>query len=264
MELYDMFYLNSVLIVIILFGLILMADELGLRLGTRRREQIDNDLKSHTAAIQGGVVGLLALILGFTFNMSIQRYDSRAGAEVAEANAIGTAMLRASLLPDRFADPAREAMSDYTTLRIRGSHADLTDIEARRDLLRETQDAQLRVWNIGIDAADLDPNPVRTGYFLTAVNDMIDAQGARNDVLDRHVPPAIFYLLFIIFVAAGALVGYSSGLGQRQSRVPALILNLLICLLVFIVIDLDRPRRGLIQVKQDSMEALLPSDNHDT
>jgi len=54
------------------------------------------------------------------------------------------------------------------------------------------------------------------------------------------------------------LIGYTSGLGRKNPRVPAIILSLLICLLVFIIIDLDRPRRGVIQVKQDSMEALTP------
>ncbi len=252
-----MYYLNSLVIVIVLFVLIVAADEVGLRIGGFYQRNTDEDLKSHTSAIQGGVIGMLALILGFTFNMSIQRYDSRAGAEVAEANAIGTAELRAELLPDPYAGEAQAAIDDYIDLRVRSSHVDLTRRDERRALTGETRAMQQRIWDIGIRAAEANPNPVKTGYFLTSVNDMIDAQGARLDVLERHVPPAIFYLLFLFFIATGGLIGYSSGLGQRRSRVPALILNLLICLLVFIIIDLDRPRRGLIQVKQDSMEALV-------
>ena len=251
-----MYELNSIVIAVLLFGLIIFAHEFGLRIGGYFLEKTDSDVKSQTSAIQGGILGMLALILGFTFNMSIQRYDSRSSAEVEEANAIGTAQLRAALLPDPFSDRARRAITEYIDLRLESSHVDLTRRETRKALNAQTGALQQRIWDIGVAAADEAPNPVKTGYFLTSVNDMIDAQGARLDVLNRHVPPAIFYLLFIFFIATGGLIGYSSGLGQRRSRAPALILNMLICLMVFIIIDLDRPRRGVIEVRQDSMEAL--------
>ncbi|NJB84971.1 uncharacterized protein YqgC (DUF456 family) [Lewinella marina] len=251
-----MYHLNSLIIVAILFVLIVAADVVGLYLGQRARDKSDNDVKSQTSAIQGGIIGMLALILGFTFNMSIQRYDTRAGAEVEEANAIGTAELRAALLPEPYHGQAAAAIDEYIELRLESSHMDLTRVEERKALNDRTSQLQQRIWDIGVAAADASPSPVRSGYFLTSVNDMIDAQGRRLDVLNRHVPPAIFYLLFVFFIATGGLIGYSTGLGQRRSRVPALVLNLLICLLVFIIIDLDRPRRGIIEVKQDSMEAL--------
>ncbi len=251
-----MYNLNSVLIVGLLFALIVVAHEFGLRLGNYRLAHSDSDVKSQTSAIQGSVLGLLALILGFTFSMSIQRYDQRSGAEVAEANAIGTAELRTALLPAPFDGQAQAAIDAYIELRLRSATVDLTHRDERRALNVETTQLQQRIWDIGVAAAEVNPNPVKTGYFLTAVNDLIDAYGSRLDALQRHVPPAIFYLLFIFFIATGSLIGYSSGLGHRRSRAPALILTLLICLLVFIIIDLDRPRRGIIQVRQDSMEAL--------
>lgn len=87
-----MYYFNSIFIAIILFVIIIIANEIGMRLGEYKQGQSNSDIKSQTTAIQGGILGLLALILGFTFNMSIQRFDNRAAAEVAEANAIGTAL----------------------------------------------------------------------------------------------------------------------------------------------------------------------------
>lgn len=251
-----MYSLNSILIAVLLFALIVLAHELGLRLGNWRLAHSDSDVKSQTSAIQGGVLGLLALILGFTFSMSIQRYDERSGAEVNEANAIGTAELRTALLPSPYDVQAQTAIDEYIDLRLRSSTVDLTHREQRKALNQETTALQQRIWDIGVVAADANPNPVKTGYFLQATNEMIDAYGSRLDALQRHVPPAIFYLLFVFFISTGVLIGYSSGLGQRRSRVPALVLTLLICLLVFIIIDLDRPRRGVIQVRQDSMEAL--------
>ena len=80
-----MYSYHSILIATVLFALIVIANELGMRLGEYYESKSDEDTKSQTTAIQGGIIGLLALILGFTFNMSIQRYDRRAAAEIAES-----------------------------------------------------------------------------------------------------------------------------------------------------------------------------------
>ena len=251
-----MYFFNSIVIAVLLFLLILLANEGGLRLGQYFANKSDDDVKSQTTAIQGGIIGLLALILGFSFSMSLGRFDDRAAAEVAEANAIGTALLRTELLPAPFDTQATTLLHEYIDLRLRISDTDLTQVDLRRALNQKTGALQQRIWNVGLAAADDVPNPVITGYFITAINDMIDAQGFRNDQLVRHVPPVIFYLMFIIFISASALTGYAGGLGRRSQRIPGLVLSFLICLVVFIIIDLDRPRRGIIQVRQDSMEAL--------
>ena len=252
-----MYELPTPLIAGLLFLAIVLANEAGLRIGDYFQNKSDDDIKTQTTSIQGGIIGLLALILGFSFNMALTRYDDRAGAEIREANAIGTALLRIDLLPDGYAVKAHRLMDDYIRLRLKINHTDLTDNKIRRQLNRQTSALQQQIWDTGLAAAEQAPNPVRTGYFIQALNEVIDAQGARNDVLSRHIPPAIYYLLFLIFIATSALIGYSSGLGRRTSRTPALILGLLISLMIFIIIDLDRPRRGVIEVKQDSMEALL-------
>ncbi|WP_206340683.1 hypothetical protein [Flavimarina sp. Hel_I_48] len=249
--------MNSILIALILFIVIVIANELGMRLGQYHETQSNSDIKSQTTAIQGGILGLLALILGFTFNMSLQRFDNRAAAEVAEANAIGTALLRTSLLPDPYNVQEEGFINEYINLRLAENKTDLTQKKLRATYHKKVQHLQQQIWDTAINAADEAPNPVKTGYFVQAVNDMIDAQGYRTDQLERHVPPAIFYLLFVIFIATGALIGYATGLGKRTSRTPALVLSFLISLLVFIIVDLDRPRRGIIQVKQDSMENLI-------
>lgn len=252
-----MYYFNSIFIALILFVVIVIANEIGMRLGEYKENQSNSDMKSQTTAIQGGILGLLALILGFTFNMSIQRFDNRAAAEVAEANAIGTALLRTSLLPAPYDIQEKKLIKNYINLRLAENKTDLTQKDIRKEYSNQVGDLQQQIWNMAIDVADQAPNPVKTGYFVQAVNDMIDAQGFRTDQLERHIPPAIFYLLFVIFIATGALIGYATGMGKRTSRTPALVLSFLISLLVFIIIDLDRPRRGIIQVKQDSMENLI-------
>lgn len=257
-----MFQLNSIIITIILFFLIVGANEIGLRIGEYYENKSGDDTKSQTTAIQGGIIGMLALILGFTFSMAVQRFDNRAAAEIAEANAIGTAILRTNLLPEPKNKEAEKLIEDYIRNRLKVNQTDLTDNDIRNEFQKSTLKIQQAIWDLGIEAAKQDPNPVTSGLFISSVNDMIDMQGKRNDQLRRQVPPAIFYLLFVIFIATGGLTGYASGLGKKSSRLPSIVLSFLICLMVFIIIDLDRPRRGTIQVKQDSMKELTPVEEY--
>src|ERR1700743_1831780 len=61
---------------------------------------------------------LLGLIIGFSFSMAISRYDQRKNYEEAEANAIGTEILRADFLPSADAANVRKLLAEYTGLRI--------------------------------------------------------------------------------------------------------------------------------------------------
>jgi hypothetical protein len=109
------------------------------------------------------------------------------------------------------------------------------------------------LWALAVRAAAETPNPVTTGLFTQSLNEMIDSFGVRQAALDRHVPEIVLFLLFGTLVLTSALVGYASGMAGQRASFATYVLVLLIVLLVFIIIDLDRPRRGLIEVRQDSM-----------
>ena len=110
-----------------------------------------------------------------------------------------------------------------------------------------------------IRATNDDPRPVTTGAFVKSLNDAIDAQGKRNALLQMHVPEAVLMLLLIVFVSSGGIMGYSSGLSGRRILAPMGLVSLLITLIVFIIIDLDRPKRGVIQVNQTVLYELMQS-----
>ena len=87
---------NSFLIAIV------THNEVVFRVGRFVQAQTDRGIKALTGSSQASILGSLALLLGFTFNMSRQRYDARSMALIDEANAIGTAILRIQLLPAEF------------------------------------------------------------------------------------------------------------------------------------------------------------------
>jgi hypothetical protein len=108
------------------------ALEIGYRLGIARQARADEPDKSHVSTLHGAVLGLLALLLGFTFAMAVSRYEHRKTLIVDQANAIGTAELRARLLPEPDASSARTLLREYldTRLQYNAAGVDMTSLDA--------------------------------------------------------------------------------------------------------------------------------------
>jgi hypothetical protein len=253
MEKTFMYDINSAVIALILLAFILSAYELCFRIGRFYQKNTDEEIKSQSNSIQAGILGLLALLLGFTFNMGLQRFDDRSMAVIEEANAIGTSLLRTKLLPEPYDEKTYDLLQEYIDLRIEISTIDLTNTDLRKSINQKTDDIQNQLWDYAILAAQVDPRPVTTGYFITSLNEIIDSRGKRSAIQQRHIPEIILLLLFTVFIIGGGLMGYTSGLGLRRAYIPTVMFTLLIVLVVFIIIDLDRPKRGFITIKQNSL-----------
>lgn len=244
---------SSVLIVILLFVALILSTEVGYRIGRRFAAAASDSTKTHINTIQASLLGVLALLLGFTFSLSLQRYDSRSEAVITEANTIGTAILRADLLPATIKAQTRDLLRDYLDLRVRAGAVPLNRQEERNRLLGESSRVMDSLWRNALQAAQEDPGPVTTGLFIQAMNQLIDAYGMRDAELDRHVPEPVLFLMFGAFILTASLVGYAAGVAGHRANFATYMLVSLITFLVFVVIDLDRPRRGLIEVSQQSL-----------
>lgn len=254
-----MYDLPSVAIAAVLFVTMGTVIEGGYRAGLRFEKRSTEQTKGHVSAIQGALLGILALLLGFTFSLALQRYDSRSEAVVKEANAIGTAYLRTRLLPEAARGPAREGLRRYVDLRVEAGAVNLAHDAERRQLVVRIGRAFDEVWDHATTVAREAPNPVTTGLYVQALNDMIDAFGERDAALERHVPEVVLFLLYGAFLMAGLIVGFTAGLSGHRTSFATYIMVGLIVLLVYIIIDLDRPRRGLIEVSQQPMIELQSS-----
>ena len=254
--LYDV---NSALIAVILFVSMAVAIEIGLHIGLKSKRNANEASRTHINAIQGSILGILALLLGFTFSLSLQRFDSRSDAVVDEANAIGTAYLRAQLLPPALRDPAQAQMRAYVDVRVRAGEVTLVDRAAQQALLAEAARMQSALWRYALQSAEAEMRPPMSVLFIEAVNAAFDSFGKRVAALDRHVPEVVLLLLYGTFLMAGAIVGFSAGVGGHRPSLASYIMVALIVVLVFIILDLDRPRRGLILVSQQPMLQLQSS-----
>ena len=102
----------------LVFALSFVAMSLGAWAGfalLRKRRGLEEEAREHFGVVLGATLTLLALLVGFSFSMAIQRYDQRKNYEEGEANAIGTAMVRAGLLPPADAAKVRALLSPTWT-----------------------------------------------------------------------------------------------------------------------------------------------------
>ncbi len=254
----SLYRIESRAIVMVLLVIVLGAIEVGLVYGRKHSAKTSDVTKGQVVSAASTLIGILALLIGFTFTLSVQRFDSRSEAVVSEANAIGTAYLRSDLLPQSIRTPVRQLMREYIEARIAES---LTEIEdsTRTTLLKSAEADQVKLWQQATLAAKAEPNPVTTGLFIQALNDMIDSYSSHQAALNRHVPEDVLLFLFAVFLAAAGVAGYASGVNGVRPSGTTYVPLVVIAILVHIILDIDRPRRGQIHVSQASMEQLWDS-----
>jgi hypothetical protein len=250
---------SELLIALALFGSLLLASEFGYRLGLRKRASIPEFARAQLGGIQSALAGLFALLLGFTFAMALSRYDERRQTVVREANAIGTAALRAHLLPAEQRAETADIFRRYVDVRLKTALGPNLLTPERRQLDADAGRLQNELWRRAAAAAEADPRSVPAGLLLAAVNELIDVKGERDAALANHVPESVVLLLFGFAVLTSGVFGYGNGLAGARSFGTAAILAVLISLVILVIIDLDRPRRGFIHVSQESMVDLQKS-----
>lgn len=226
----------------------LIVLEAGFRLGFQHREKENARERAHLSTLQSALFGLLSLLLGFNFAMAASRFDNRNSLIQEEVNAIGTVSLRARLLPPSDRENILGLLRDYASSREAASPGSAESSRIREQL----QASGERLFSGG------NP-PAAASLFITSLNEMGNAAWKRRSVLENHVPGLTIALL--LTVAAGALGfhSYSCGLTGVRRHVSTGLFALMISLVLTTIVDLDQPRSGLIQVKEESMSRLKTS-----
>jgi hypothetical protein len=228
-------------------AVILLAGELGRRLGIKRSGKGGDNITT----LEGAILGLLALMISFTFAMSLNRFESRRDAVLAEANAIGTTALRARLLPAPHDREAVALLREYVRLRMEQNRGDLA-APAEKAAARVSA-IQEALWQHVKAVAATNNAMVPTGLFIQTLNDMIDAQEKYVIATHNRVPNIVLISLYCIAIVAGAFTGYAGGLESRRSRLPVHVMGVLVASVILLIQDLDRPSSGFIRVSQQAL-----------
>lgn len=84
--------------------------------------------------------------------------------------------------------------------------------------------------------------------LLPALNDAFDVATTRTAAVYMHPPWLIFALLGVVALACALLAGFSMGARPGRSWPHVLGFALILSLTIYVTIDLEYPRLGLIRV----------------
>jgi hypothetical protein len=233
-----------------LLVIVFAALEAGFRRGRRVGRRPNDD--GQVGAVQGAVLGLLGLLLAFSFAGAGGRFLERQDQIVMEANAIGTAYLRADLLDEPHRSELRAALQAYTEQRLRMSNT--LRAGPAPAALEEVDRFHARIWQAAV--AGVEATPAVTLAVLNPVNEVIDRHSLRLAASRKHIPGLVMALLILSSMIAIAAMGYGCGLGDTRRVTLTGSLAVLIAMALWITIDLDHPRAGLIQLSDRPLESL--------
>jgi hypothetical protein len=250
MEIFDKLPLWGILLFSVTF--ILVAIEVGFRLGRRARERPFKPGKIQIGSVVTASLGLLGFILAFTYGSVISRYDLRKQLVLDEANAVGTTLLRADVLSDVDRAAVYRILDDYVTLRIEVVQGD--NFDQIEDFLKRSEEMLDGLWFVAVTIAEQHPTPI-SALFMQSVNQVVDLHQARVTVGNDHRMPAVFWLaLYGLTVIAMVVGGYDSGLnGGRRSFTALISLTLAFSVVLALVVALDRPVGQISGVSQAAM-----------
>jgi hypothetical protein len=236
------------LVFIGILGACLLAFEVGFRLGRRKGQTAEGTDGGDEIgrALTGSILALLAFLLAVTMGFAADRFDARRGNVLEEANTIYTLYLQAGYLPEPYRTDVRELVREYVPLRIVPEGGG--DIAANVEASEEIQDelwAQAEIVATTLEQTDL------IAQFVESVTDLIEIHEVRVTAgIYARVPDTVIVFLLILSVLGVGMVGYGAGLAGRRPIVVAALMILALTTTLVLVIDLDRPREGLLQVSQ--------------
>ena len=243
----------------LLFAALLGAVELGHWLGRRLPASGWEAISSPFLSLTGASMGLLGLLLAFSFSMGLTRYEARKVVILKEANALAAAQARSDFLQPEAAQRVKALLRDYLDSRL-AYHGATAESPLADQLFKQAQALQARIWaQASVPANYRDPAPANFSALTSALNDMAAMRNERRYAIENQIPSSVIVLLVFVTLQATAMAGFAFGANRRRIWLALLGFPLVISLVIYTILDLDRPTRGWILVDQTPMLDLKAS-----
>jgi hypothetical protein len=226
-------------------GMVLLL-ELGRKIGRRHQGKDEESARAGLGAVEGAVFALMGLLIAFTFSGAANRFDSRRQLIVEEANAIGTAWLRLDLLPSSAQPELRDLFRRYLDARL-AVFGRLPDVEVARSELVKAGTLQREIWTRGVAASQQSRDPL-AAQVIVALNQMFDMAESRTLSARMHPPSIVFIMLGVLALMSSLLAGFAMAGGKSRSWIHMVGFSLIMATTVYVILDLEFPRIGLIRI----------------
>lgn len=246
----------SWLIFTILAALFTLSIEIGYRMGKFRRRSLDSPETIQPSGIVGAVIALLAFLVAFTFSMAGTQFSVRKQLVLQEANAIGTAYLRADLLPERQRLKTKALLREYVAVRLKTTQLNPKGV---KEALEQTATIQDQLWSQAVELKDSHSSSITIGLFIESLNEIFDLHTERFSATFRNrIPKGIRLTLFCIALVSVLLRGYMDGLlGKMRNIFATTMMILAFSVVLVLIVDLDRPAFTDRRLLDTSQQALI-------
>jgi hypothetical protein len=242
---------------LLMFAIAVVAMAACARIGATlaRRGAIPAEARESFSVVQTVTLTLLGLIIGFTFSMALSRYDQRKNYEEDEANAIGTEVVRADLLPADDAARIRALLVRYLDQRI--AFYQVHDAGLLREVVARTGRLQAELWAAVRAPALAQSTPV-AALAVSGMNDVLNSQGYTQAAWWNRIPVAAWGLMGLLAMVSNVLVGLGVS-RKRGEPLLLLVLPVVVGIAFLLIADIDSPRGGLIHVVPQNLLDLAAS-----
>jgi hypothetical protein len=230
---------------VLLFLVQLAGYEVGFRIGRWRAAQREVPGEG-VGVLVGGVLGLLAFVLALTLSFANERFNDRRSGTLSEANAIGTAWLRAKAIGHPRGEEIARLLEQYLRQRIAFVQANHAPAAGLEEIIRETNAAQGTIWGHASAIVREQQNPV-TASLMVSLNEVFDMTTAERFAFELRLPPQVFWLLLGLTLIGMGVIGYQLGLRGPRVRMLAATLALTWTVVIVVILDLGAARIGALR-----------------
>jgi ABC-type multidrug transport system fused ATPase/permease subunit len=241
------------LMFLIPFVSVLIPILLGQWYGHYRKKKTEEVQHAPVGSVVGAAFGLLAFMLAITFQIAANRYDMRKQLLLEDVTNIRTGYLRAGLIPEPYRSNTKKFLIEYVDLRV-GLVNDPSKLNAGLSRSQQILDS---LWKYTEALAEQDRSSEIYSLYTTSVNDIIDSYNQRVTVaLQYRIPGAVLFVLFIISFVSMFLLGYQFGISGKGNLRLIILLSLIFAIVMFLILALDQPDKGLATINQKPMLSL--------
>jgi hypothetical protein len=234
--------------------LALLFAEIGFRLGLwLQRRDPEGGKTPISGTVVGGMLGLMAFLLAFCIGIVINQHNGRKAMVVTEANAVGTAYLRAGFLDEADRDLTRDLLREYVEIRL----AAADDESLLQSTITRSEEIHNELWSIVEERVRQGQESDVMALLVESINDVIDVHSLRLAAVDLRLPELLWIVLYAATMLSFLLVGVSNSADGKRDPLAILLFALAYVAVLMIIVDLDRAQQGILTVSQTALSDLL-------
>lgn len=230
--------------------------EWGRRSGRRHLDVTQQGARVGVGAVEASLYALFGLLLAFTFSGAATRFGDRRTLALDEAKAVSAAWKRLDHLPEPGRTRLRDLVRRHVAENVK-TYAEMRNLGKFREDMARLSAMEDEIWSETLRGL---AQPGAQGFTMPVSGSLVtlfEKRMARGEAVERHPPLLIFGMLIVL----GWVCAYLTGFGMAEAKVRSWTHILayvgIVSMTLYIIIDLEFPRMGLIRVSDVALEAVL-------